>query len=189
MQLEKKEDVLLWKILAGGALVFAIGGSALIYFHQTYPALRGSLILGKDLFVGFLTIAAIAIAAENMRRTAAAARASVALRFVERWNDPKLAALKDQWHEIYYDLKKLGPDEIAQRLEMDMQARTIVTEMLNFCEEIAHAVNVKVADETLIRRLLFDTIRDYYSTLLPWIRVRRVTRSDAWEDIKLMIET
>ena len=185
---EKNARVLLWALLVGGILAFGIGGAGLIYFHQTYPELRGSLILGKDLFVGFLTISAIAIAAENMRRTAAAARASVALRFVERWNDPKLAELRNQWHEIYYDLKKLGPAEIAQRLEVDMKARTIVTEMLNFCEEIAHGVNVKVADETLIRRLLFDTIHEYYSTLLPWIRIRRATRPDAWEAIKLMIE-
>ena len=183
-----KEDILLRRLLSGAAAVFAIGGAVLIYFHQTYPKLRGSMILGKDLFVAFLTISAIAIAAENMRRTAAAARASVALRFVERWNDPKLADLRNQWHDIYYDLKKLQPSEVVERLDEDLRARTVVTDMLNFCEEIAHAVNAKAADEALIRRLLCDTIHDYYSTLLPWIEIRRATRPDAWEEIKLMLD-
>jgi hypothetical protein len=85
-----------------------------------------------------------------MRRTATAARASVALRFIERWNDPKLAELRNQWHEIYYDLKTLQPDDVILRIEKDMHARTVVADMLNFCEEIAHAVKAKAADEKLI---------------------------------------
>jgi hypothetical protein len=78
------------------------------------PELRNSMILGKDLFVAFLTISAIGIAAENLRRTAAAARASVALHFIERWNDPKLADARKQWHQIYYDLKRLQLADIGR---------------------------------------------------------------------------
>jgi Domain of unknown function (DUF4760) len=152
------------------------------------PELRNSMILGKDLFVAFLTISAIGIAAENLRRTAAAARASVALHFIERWNDPKLADARKQWHQIYYDLKRLQLADTVARIDGDESARTAVADMLNFYEEIAHAVNTRAADETLIRRLLCDTIRDYYATFLPWIEHRRATRPDAWEEIKLMLD-
>jgi hypothetical protein len=146
------------------------------------------LILGKDIFVGFLTVAVIAIAAETLRRTAVGTRASAALRFVERWNDPKLGELRTDWYEIYYKLKELEPTEVVMYLDENMRRKTVVTDVLNFCEEIAHAVNVKVADETLIRQLLGGTIRDYYLTLLPWIKIRQTTRPDAWKAIELMLD-
>jgi hypothetical protein len=115
-------------------------------------------------------------------------RASIALKFIERWNDPKLSELRNSWHNLYYDLKKLEPAQTIQKLTEDAAARTVVTDVLNFFEEVAQAVNSNAADEALTQRLLGETIRDYYGTVLPWVNLRRTTRPDAWVEITAMLE-
>jgi hypothetical protein len=169
------------------AITFLVAGVILVPFYQSNPDFRASIILAKDLFVAALTISAIAVAAENMRRTAVAARASVALRLIERWNDPKLADLRNAWNKLYNDLKQLEPPAVVQRINSDVDARTTVTDALNFFEEISHAVNTKAADDKLVRRVIGDTIDEYYTAALPWVKHRQIARPDAWIEINQMI--
>ncbi len=175
---------MLRKILTSGAVFFLVAGSVLVYCHQTYPALRASFVLGKDLFVGFLTLAGLAVAAENLRRTAVATRTSVALRFVERWNDPQRAALRDAWHKLYEALEGLSAPDVVKRLKSNDAERTTLTEVFNFFEETAHAVNTHAADKDLLESLLGETVRGYYAAAEPWIKERRTDRPDAWEQLE-----
>ena len=175
---------LLKKLLIASAGTFVLIGAALVYLHQTYPVLRASIVLAKDLFVAFLTVTAIGVAAENIRRTAVAARAAVALRFVERWNDPNLAPFRKAWHALYDELRTQPPAVVHQRLQDDDDARTTATDILNFFEEIAHAINAGAADRALLDRVLGETICGYYTAVAPWVVVRRVTRPDAWVEIE-----
>ena len=126
-------------------------------------------MLAKDLFVAFLAVTAIAVAAESIRRTAVAARAAVALRFVERWNDPQLTSFRKEWHTLYDELRTQPPASVRQRLQDDEVARSIATDILNFFEEIAHAVNANAADRALLDRVLGQTICGYYTAVAPWV--------------------
>ena len=73
------------------------------------------------------------------------------------------------------------------QIEGDDNARLTVTDVLNLFEEIAHSVNTKAADEELMRKLMGETIREYYKAALPWVGVRRSTRPDAWIEIEYML--
>src|SRR5579871_2132956 len=147
-------------------LIFAVGGPFLVYFHQTYPSLRASMVLGKDLFIGFGTVAGILLAAENLRRAAVSARTSVALRLVERWNDPKTAGLWTRWHELHHELTGKSESDVVSMVSKDDQST--VADVLNFLEEIATSVNTKAADDRQIWLALGPTIMEYFDTLLPW---------------------
>jgi hypothetical protein len=57
------------------------------------------MALGKDLFIGFFSVAGIFLAAESLRRSALAARTGVGPPLVERWNDPK-APIGDFWQNL-----------------------------------------------------------------------------------------
>ena len=80
---------------------FVLISLALVYTHQTYPSLRLSIVLAKDLFVALLTLSILAVGVENIRRTAVASRAPITLRFVERWNDPTSSSFRSNWHDLY----------------------------------------------------------------------------------------
>ena len=164
-------------------LLFLLAGATLVYYHQTYPNLRASMVLGKDLGVAFFTLLGIGAAVENLRRSAQAAKVTIALHFVERWNDPKLADFRKGWHRLYEELKTLKPGDVVTKLEADEPSRVTATDVLNFFEEFAYVVNTKAADEGISNKLLGGTISGYYNVLLPWITKRRETRADAWEQL------
>jgi hypothetical protein len=163
---------------------FALIAVALVYTHQTYLSLRESIVLTKDLFVAFLTLSILGVGVENLRRSAVAARAAVALRFVERWNDPTLAPFRTDWHKLYDEFKTLTAPQVVERLKSDQITRDKVTDVLNFFEEVSYAVKTNAADRILLEELLGDTIREYFSIALPWVKERRKTRPDAWIQIE-----
>jgi hypothetical protein len=69
---------MLSKIIVGICGVFLIAGIVLVPYYQSHTDYRSSIVLAKDLFVATLTISGIAVAAENMRRSANATRSAIA---------------------------------------------------------------------------------------------------------------
>lgn len=168
-------------------LVFIVAGPILVYCNQTYPELRTSIVLGKDLFVGFFTVAGILLAAESLRRSALSARTSVSLRLVERWNDPKTETLWTAWHKLYEELKGKQDCEVVKYIAEENQ--NTVGGVLNFMEEIAAAVNAKAADDQQIWKSVGPTMREYFLVLSPWIadyREKR-NRSHAWVELEALV--
>jgi hypothetical protein len=167
-------------ILSGIILVllFAIGGSITVYCSQTYPDLRTSIALGKDLFFGFFSVTGILLAAESLRRSALSDRVSVALRIVERWNDPKNW---EQWYALKEKLNGKPAGDLVTMLDNDSDRRTVVG-VLNFLEEIASAVNAKAADDHQIWTAVGPTMVEYFRLLLPWVLYYRENerRPHAW---------
>ena len=165
-----------------GAL-FIVGSVILVYCNQTYPELRTSMVLGKDLFIGFFTIMGIFLAAESLRRSALAARTSVALRLVERWN----AMDWKNWHNLRVGLRDV-PSQTVTSTILNAHEETVAV-VLNFMEEIAAAVNAESADDIQIWLSVGPTIIEYYATLRPWILHYRAVnnRPHAWIEIEKLI--
>jgi hypothetical protein len=91
---------------------FIVGSGILVYCNQTYPELRTSIVLGKDLFIGFFTVAGIFLAVENLRRTALTAGTSVALRLVEKWN----AMDWKDWHALRGNLRSTPSETVVSAI-------------------------------------------------------------------------
>lgn len=176
--------LILWGVIL--ALIFAIGGSFAVYYSQTYPDLRTSIALGKDLFIGFFTVAGILLAAESLRRSALSDRVTVALRLVERWNDPKTW---EHWYVLKDTLASKADSDLVTSIDNDRDRKTVAG-TLNFLEEIAAAVNSKAADERQIWRSVGPTMVEYFRILLPWIEYYRMkdSRQHAWVESERLIK-
>ena len=171
-------------VIAGIIGVFFIVGSViLVYCNQTYPELRTSMVLGKDLFIGFFTITGIFLAVENLRRSALTARTSVALRLVEKWNAMDWRA----WHALRGNLHGKPSETVASDI-LNKHEETVAIP-LNFMEEIAAAVNAESADNLQIWLSVGPTMVEYYDTLAPWVAHYRTlnARPHAWIEVEKLI--
>jgi hypothetical protein len=178
--------VAIWATLV--VLIFLIGGPISVYCNQTYPELRTSVVLGKDLFVGFFTVAGILLAVENLRRSAMSARVLVSLRLLERWNDPNLEThLWTRWRTLRGELKDKQDIELVNCIANGN--RETVLDVLNFMEEIAAAINSKAADDQQIWRAVGTIMMEYFSVLSPWITDCRVKRNqpDLWVEFQTLV--
>lgn len=156
--------------LAVTALVI---GAFTVFCYQTYVDFRAAIGFGATLFIASITIASILVTAENLRRGIQERKAVAAARFIERWNDPRLRDLKDAWRVIFKKLKNLEPDDAAKRLADDEEDRGTATEVFNYFEEMAVAINTGAADEDLLRRVFSTVILNYFYAAEPWIQRHR----------------
>ena len=174
---------MIYVIACVSGVLFVVGSIILVYCNQTYPELRTSMVLGKDLFIGFFTIMGLFLAVENLRRSALAARTTVALRLVEKWNAMDWKA----WHGLRDNLRSMPPTMVISTI-LNAHEETVAVS-LNFMEEIAAAVNAKSADNRQIWLSVGPTMVEYYDTLAPWILEYRAQskRSHAWVEIEKLI--
>lgn len=121
-------------------------------------------------------------------QNAVSGRTVATFRFVERWNSPELRSLRSAWHRICEEFQQNDAPQMIKMLEEDSNRYETVTDVLNFFEEVALAVNAKTIDGDLLRRLLGETMKEYYSTVLPWVEQRRLGRADAWTELSTLIK-
>jgi hypothetical protein len=106
------------------AMFFLLGGETLVYIRQTYPELRASALLVKDLVIGFATIVGILLAVEGLRRNSKTHRMSQSMRFTERWNAPTMFDSKTAWRHLHDDLRaKSSEDRTAKLQDERVRAR------------------------------------------------------------------
>jgi len=176
------EDRRLLAIIFTVAAVLLFGGGALVYIHQTYPDLRASIVLAKDLFIGFFTVSGILVAAESLRRSALSSRRLLALRFVDDWG-PELS--KSRWRSLANEIAKCDSTRIQEIWNSDAGVRQEVVDLLNSCERIAQAVNDGSADERTIRERLGLRMRVCFSEVSPLVLYLRQVSSNP----QLFVET
>ncbi|HTU44877.1 MAG TPA: DUF4760 domain-containing protein [Bryobacteraceae bacterium] len=167
------EDRRLIAILIIIGAVFLLGGSALVYVNQTFTALRPSIILAKDLFIGFFTVSGILVAVETLRRNALSSRKLLALRFVEQWNAERLD-VEPHLTEIFRD----DGFRASESLQGSPVARQKIIDLLNSCERIGIAVLDGSADERTIRERLSPAMESYFFRLSPLIQAFRSQYND-----------
>jgi hypothetical protein len=163
------------------AILFVVGSAILVYWNQSYPELRASLALGKDLFIGFFSILGIFLAVENLRRSALTARTSVALRLVERWNLMNW----EKWHGLRSILLSTPSEAVTSAIRNEHE--DTVAAPLNFMEEIAAAINGKSADDLQIWLSVGPTMIEYHDILAPWIADYRTSNRHAWVELEKLI--
>jgi hypothetical protein len=142
---------------------------------QTYPALRASIVLGKDLFIGFFTVSGILVAAETLRRSALSSRRLLALRFVDDWGTE---LSKSGWRALANEIAKCDSTRIDEVWNSDAGVRQEVGDLLNSCERIAQAIDDGSADERTIRERLGLRMWAFFSAFSPLVLYLRQVNSD-----------
>jgi len=160
------EDRRLVAVVITVGLVFLSGGSALVYVHQTYPVLRASIVLVKDLFLGFFTVSGILVAAETLRRSALSSRRLLALRLVEDWSTE---VSRIDWRALVSEVAQSDSVRMHEIWNSDPTVRQELVGVLNSCERIAQAVREGSADERTLRERLGLMMTRYFSDLKPLV--------------------
>lgn len=99
-------------------------------------------------------------------------RIKTALNFVTRWNDPRMAESRHKWRTILDEFRK-DPAATQRSLQQDLTKRTVVADILNFFEEMAYSAISGAADMDTLQEMFDHVCLDYFSTLRPWIEIRR----------------
>jgi hypothetical protein len=150
------------------ALLFASAGSLVTYEYQRHPGGRQTITFAKDIFVAFITVSSLIVAAENLRRSAVAARKSLALALSERF-ERELAT--GQFASI------IGRRDDSEMLEKviagDGQLEREVTNLCRLIETIAQSVCSGDADENVIVSRVGLEISFIVATLRPWVEEKR----------------
>lgn len=164
------------------AAVFLCFGWPVVYIYQTYPELRASIVLIKDLFIGFFTLSGILIALENLRRSGLSSRKLLALRFVDDWGTE---FSKSGWRILAKQIAECDQAQIGEIWNSDSSRQGEIRSLLNSCERIAQAVNEGSADERTIRERIGPTVSAYFSTVRPLVAYLRYEKRNQY----LLIET
>lgn len=114
---------------------------------------------------------------EETRRRAEEARQLAALTFVERWNSPLMHHVKLTVRDLLREKRKNPQLDIEKQLE-DPTKSANVGDVLNFFEEMATAIQLKVADDETARSFFRGILVTYYDALAGWIEKRRSERSN-----------
>lgn len=173
------------------SLILALLCAAAIWLFWAYPAQREIWKFGIDA----VTLAAGMLSAyyigqgllqtvQQRDRGLKDSQIAAACRFMERWNEPDLAATKDTFRQII-DSGKAHNAEYVQQLLADSEKRIVVVEVLNFFEEVALIANMGLADDTTLKRYFIGALSSYHATLSPWIKAHRASlaRPTMWCEI------
>jgi hypothetical protein len=169
------EDRRFIAIIITVAVAFLCLGVPLVYVYQTYPALRASIIFGKDLFVGFFTVSGILVALDTWRRSGLSSRRLLALRFVEDFGNE---SSKSGWRMLAKQISQGDSVQIGEIWNSDSVVRQEVMRLLNSCERIAQAVNEGSADERTVSERIGLAMWVFFSTMYPLVLHLRKETND-----------
>lgn len=161
-----REDGRLIAIILVVATLFVFGGGTLIYLNQKHSDWRTSVVLGKDLFIGFFTVCGILVAVESLLRSARSSRRLLALALADNWTAEWSSGT---WRPLAAKLNqffKPSPDEIYKN---DRVAYDEIASLLNSCNRIAQAVIDGSADERTLRERLGEPMQAFYAAVNPMI--------------------
>jgi len=161
-----RDDRRILTIILTMAVIFFVGGSVLVYINQTYTVLRPSIVLAKDLFIGFFTVSSLLVAAETLRRSALSSRKLLALRLFDQW---EAQHLDSDVQAVIREIAEAGQGKLCEIVEGDKRIRKKIIDFLNSCERIAIAVVDGSADERTLRERMMPTLAVYFRELSPLI--------------------
>lgn len=99
-------------------------------------------------------------------------RINTAFSYIHRWN----AAPFDDRHKfraLMYEVKSMPPKEVTAHVEGDHEAKSVVTDVMNFFEEMSLAINEGLADDETARKFFNNMLEYYYQRFADWIHMLR----------------
>lgn len=96
-----------------------------------------------------------------------------ALRYLERWNDPQFCEFKVDAEQVIKIQEKENSKAVAVKIHEDDTFKRRVSDILNFFEEIAIAVDSKTVDEDILRRAYKGLLNLYCMALQDFIKDSR----------------
>lgn len=137
-------------------------------------ALAGAFYLARQLV---LTTQQQKVAMQQIKTEQEAAikqkRLEIALRYLERWNNPQFHHVKIAAGKVLEIKEKKGEEAVTALLYEDATFRSNVTDILNFFEEIALAIDLEVVDEDTLKRAYSGLVHLYFMALQNFIEKRR----------------
>lgn len=145
-----------------------------------YPAYRAAIVFGASSLGGLGALAGAFYLARGLILTAQQQEDAMrrkemenAFRYLERWNNPVFHHLKIAAGRVIEIQEKQGAEAVTDELNKDAIFRSNVTDVLNFFEEIAIAINSKIVDEKTLRRAYRGLIHMYCMALEDFVVHRR----------------
>ena len=156
------------------ALVIASIAAALAYFYaRSNDDMRKVITYGSSLFGAMVAMLTLIYTSQTIRQDNDERKNAAAAKFIERWNTPSLTPIKLQWWTLNHELDQLTPEGRSTMLATDLPKRMTATEVLNFFEEMAVAVNTMSADEEFLKRFSRTIVLAYWSRYSYWITEHR----------------
>jgi hypothetical protein len=96
-----------------------------------------------------------------------------AFSFVQRWNEPNLAEVREHWRYLLDEIEEKNANEMCAILQ-EKHNKAVVADVLNFFEEFSYAARSGVADMETLKSLQRSITVHYFTVMSPWIdKVRR----------------
>ena len=91
--------------------------------------------------------------------------------FALRWSDPQFFNARRAARDVIQPIMNKSPEDLLAALRKsvaeDPEREHNLTDVLNFLEQLAVAINKEIVDEETLRELYDTVIVRYYSTLEP----------------------
>jgi len=100
-------------------------------------------------------------------------KAENAWRYLERWNNPQYHYVKMAGVKVIKMNETEKAETVTVKINEDGTFRSNVTDLLNFFEEMAIAINMGVADEDTLKRSFRGLLHLYCMALEDFIKQRR----------------
>jgi hypothetical protein len=156
------------------AVVIASIAAALAYFYaRSNDDMRKVITYGSSLFGAMVALLTLIYTSQTIRQANDERKNAAAAKFIERWNTPSLTPIKLQWWTLNHELDQLTPEGRSTMLAADPPKRMTATEVLNFFEEMAVAVNTTSADEELLKRFFRTIVLAHWARYSYWITEHR----------------
>ena len=150
-------------------------------WKDTFIFFAAALAAGAAVATAFYTGNALNMALERedaIRERESAlddlSRKQLALRFSERWSDPRMHYARDVCRQVYDHRGKEAAEVIA--FASGEKVKTNITNTLNFFEEMAFSIDYEIADPELVKEQFCGVVTTIFSILKPWIDQERVNR-------------
>jgi hypothetical protein len=160
--------------------------SALAYFYsKSSDSVRQTISYGSSLFGAAIAICALLYNAENIRIGNQEKKREAASRLIERWNHPSFVPIRTEARQLMLSTEGKR-DELIEKLDSDVKARSLVVEQLNFFEEMAIAASSGTADEEILNRFFGYVLPRTFFEYKPWIDRHRDIRKapDYWVELE-----
>lgn len=158
-------------VWAAITLFVVIEGSLLYEFHNVSDKWKQTIVFGASIVAGAFGLFSYLKGIEQGRR-------QTAERLIDRWTAPEMTPLKDVIREItegHTDVAALmRPGKGAKLDAATLTARSKIVGMLNFYEQVAIAVQIKSADESILKRFFRAVVCQCFDNLEAWIANERI---------------
>jgi hypothetical protein len=96
-----------------------------------------------------------------------------------RWNEPNMAPLRREWRALLEEIEQRNGDQVCDVVKSDIKKRTVVSDVLNFFEEMAYAAKSEVADVETLREIFGSIAVRYFNQISPWIHRYRTDKNQS----------